>query len=449
MGAAQRDAPQHVVHPEVAAVGELARDLAGSRPAAARTLRSRPASSSRLGCPSSCRSRLSSSPPPSGPGASDAAPTSMRQPLLVDVDHRVVPHHRLDPARAAARAAGRVPRTSAATGSAMPAWASGVDAATARCRRACRARASRSGRPSRAPGRRPAWPARGRRARSAPSVRRTARANSTECRSSSTSDAASLEAAPSTPRPTGTPASRRSRVRQMPAPSRALDDGQWATPVPRRGQRGDGGVVEVDAVGEPDVGAEPAERLDVLDGAAAELLAAERRPRRRSRRGACAAALPCRGRVRRLCSSRSPVTENGEQGATPTRSIESGEASWCRSIASAVAARICVEVLDDVVGRQAALAVRRGPSTRGSAGSAARPRGPPRSRRRAGRRRPRGRRSGGRSSSCNPVRASCTSAPVAADAYDVLVEARPTPGRAWSATRRACGRRPSPRVSHW
>jgi hypothetical protein len=33
------------------------------------------------------------------------------------------------------------------------------------------------------------------------------------------------------------------------------------------------------------------------------------------------------------------VTENGEQGATPIRSIESGDGSCQRSIASAVAAR--------------------------------------------------------------------------------------------------------------
>ncbi len=43
---------------------------------------------------------------------------------------------------------------------------------------------------------------------------------------------ASLDAAPSTPSPTGTPASRRSRTRAIPAPSRALEDGQCATPVP-------------------------------------------------------------------------------------------------------------------------------------------------------------------------------------------------------------------------
>ncbi len=34
------------------------------------------------------------------------------------------------------------------------------------------------------------------------------------------------------------------------------------------------------------------------------------------------------------------MTENGEHGATPTRTIEPGDGSWCRSIASCVAAKI-------------------------------------------------------------------------------------------------------------
>ena len=41
-----------------------------------------------------------------------------------------------------------------------------------------------------------------------------------------------------------------------------------------------------------------------------------------------------------LARSRSPVTENGEHGATAIRHIESGAGSWCRSITSAVPARI-------------------------------------------------------------------------------------------------------------
>ncbi len=42
----------------------------------------------------------------------------------------------------------------------------------------------------------------------------------------------SLLAEPSTPRPTGTPASSISRTGAMPEPSRKFEVGQWATPVP-------------------------------------------------------------------------------------------------------------------------------------------------------------------------------------------------------------------------
>ena len=48
------------------------------------------------------------------------------------------------------------------------------------------------------------------------------------------------------------------------------------------------------------------------------------------------------------------MTENGEQGATPTRSIESGDGSWCRSIASARGGEDRVDLLHHVVRRQPA-----------------------------------------------------------------------------------------------
>ncbi|MDT4821201.1 hypothetical protein FQZ97_543690 [compost metagenome] len=46
--------------------------------------------------------------------------------------------------------------------------------------------------------------------------------------------APSLEAEPSTPRPTGTPASRILRTGAMPEARRMFEHGQWATPVPVR-----------------------------------------------------------------------------------------------------------------------------------------------------------------------------------------------------------------------
>ena len=73
-----------------------------------------------------------------------------------------------------------------------------------------------------------------------------------------------MEAEPSTPRPTGTPASRIARIGAMPEASRMLEHGQCATPVPVRANSAMPGVVELDAVRVPDVGADPAESLGVF-----------------------------------------------------------------------------------------------------------------------------------------------------------------------------------------
>ena len=61
----------------------------------------------------------------------------------------------------------------------------------------------------------------------------------------------------------------------MPAASRALEDGQCATPVLGAGEGGDVGVVHVDAVRHPHVLAEPAGRLEVVGRAHAEQFLAE------------------------------------------------------------------------------------------------------------------------------------------------------------------------------
>ena len=134
---------------------------------------------------------------------------------------------------------------------------------------------------------------------------------------------------------------------------------------------------------------------------------AERPPRPGSRPGGCAAARPCRGPAPRPARSRSPVTENGEQGATPIRSIESGPGSWCVSTAAAVAARIVS--MSSTTWSGGSPPWRRPRSIEPRVGMNRRPdpRGPPRSRRRARRRRRPGRRSGGPSrwcSRCGPAR---------------------------------------------
>ena len=60
------------------------------------------------------------------------------------------------------------------------------------------------------------------------------RATSIACRASSPRWLLSFDADPSTPSPTGTPASRIARTGAMPLASRALEQGQCATPVPVR-----------------------------------------------------------------------------------------------------------------------------------------------------------------------------------------------------------------------
>ena len=113
-------------------------------------------------------------------------------------------------------------------------------AATGRGRRACPARASRSRRPGRGSAAPPMVAIASACAGASATAGRTAGARAYSAwRSSSPSRPASCDAAPSTPSPTGPPASSRARTGAMPAPSRPLEDGQWATPVPVAPSAGD------------------------------------------------------------------------------------------------------------------------------------------------------------------------------------------------------------------
>ena len=102
------------------------------------------------------------------------------------------------------------------------------------------------------------------------------RATSSACFTSRNRSLRSFDADPSTPSPTRTPASVRSRTGATPAPRRRFEVGQCATPVPVSPKRAMSVGREVDAVCAPDVVGEPAEPLEVLDRRAAVQLAAVR-----------------------------------------------------------------------------------------------------------------------------------------------------------------------------
>ena len=231
------------------------------------------------------------------------------------------------------------------------------------------------------------------------------RATSSACFTSANRSLRSFDAEPSTPRPTRHPASTRSRTGATPAPSRRLEVGQCATPVPVSREASDLGRGQVDAVRAPDVVREPAEPVEVLDGRAAVELAA------------VLLLLDRLGQMRVEREAEAP-RERGGLLHQPSRDGErrarrDGDLH-ARAGAGLVELRVeslgvgddRVELLDEVVGRKAAVRARRGPSiraTRRCARRAPAPPGPP------PRRSPRaraGRRSGGRRpSSSRRVRA--------------------------------------------
>ncbi len=155
---------------------------------------------------------------------------------------------------------------------------------------------------------------------------RRARANSSAAWTSGPSWPVSLEAAPSTPRPTGAPAARSSGTGAIPAPSRALDVGQCATPVPvsprrsiARSSRCTQCASQTSAPVQPresrnSVGVTPNfPAQNCSSSTVSEPWVCSRTPRRRA-----SSAAP---------RSSSPVTVNGEHGATLTRTIASGAGS--------------------------------------------------------------------------------------------------------------------------
>ena len=175
---------------------------------------------------------------------------------------------------------------------------------------------------------------------------------------SSQSEAQSVEADPSHPIPTGTPASRKAFTGAMPPPPISMFElGQWATPVPHDAHPHHLGVVRVDAVGDPRPVAAPAAVLEVLDRPAAVHSRQYVSSSGSSARWVCnrTSSRSASSAVRRMSSG---VTENGEHGASAIRTIAPAALSWWRATASSLAARIVVVVLHDRVGRQAAVLLR-------------------------------------------------------------------------------------------
>ena len=205
------------------------------------------------------------------------------------------PRRRSCPPTSEPRQRGRDPKTSAATGSSMPAWPSPSSRHSARSASLpASSEPSSSSRPRhRAPPMVPsASDSRAVSAAGPPRSRATYQRRRAVRRPGARPPARRRRRRRARP---ATPASSRSRTGAMPAPSRALEVGQCATPVPELGEPPIDRVVEVHAVGQPDVGAEPAEPFGVLHRGAAEAAPGSTPPRRRSRRGGCAGGRRSRG----------------------------------------------------------------------------------------------------------------------------------------------------------
>jgi hypothetical protein len=163
-------------------------------------------------------------------------------------------------------------------------------------------------------------------------------AASSAWRSSPAMEVPSLEAAPSTPRPTGAPARKSWRTGAMPAPSRAFELGQWATAVPVAASRFTAGSSRctqcASQTSSPSQPSSSAYSVGVRPSACRQYASSSRV----SARWVC-----IRTPSPRASSAASRMslglTENGEHGATATRTMAPGEGSWNLRIASCVAAR--------------------------------------------------------------------------------------------------------------
>src|SRR5215210_28656 len=339
VGAPQRGPPQHPVHPQVRGIFELARNLRNAvgadrvlphlpwrrgRGTGGRRWHRLPAShratSSALSASRRPAVAISLAIPPSSTVSSSASRTTGSPPT----------------SSSSTRGAG--PKTRAAMGSETPAWA----------RSSTRHRATSASFPGASepisaslPRQRAPWTVASSSACRAVSALGppARRAKSNASRISIPSSPASLEAAPSAPSPTGEPARTSSATGAMPAPSLALEDGQWATPVPVSPKRCTSASFRC---------TQWASQTSSPSHPRSSRYSAGLTPKC-SRQNSSSSSVSARWvwsltpRLRAssaVSAMSSRVTEKGEQGARAILSIESGEGSWKRSMASSLAARI-------------------------------------------------------------------------------------------------------------
>src|SRR5918997_193110 len=340
--APQRGPPQHAVHPQVRGILELAPDLRDTvgtlwvlAPLAGRRdQRPGPLARGDRGRRLLDRHRRTSA-------LSASRRLAMAISLEIPASSAVLSSlscttHSPPTSSSSTRGAG--PKTSAATGSEMPAWA----------RSSTRHRAMSASFPTSSepisvsrPRQRAPWVVASSSASLAVSAAGppASRASCRASRISVPSSTASFEAAPSAPRPTGEPARTSRATGAMPAPSLAFELGQWATPVPVSPKR------------------RTSSSLRCTQWASQTSSPSQPRSSRyptgltpnRSRQNSSSSSVSARW----VCSLTSflrassavsaissRVTEKGEQGASAIRSIEPEEGSWKRSMASSLAARI-------------------------------------------------------------------------------------------------------------
>ena len=166
-----------------------------------------------------------------------------------------------------------------------------------------------------------------------------ARATSIACRTSASICPASFDAEPSTASPTATPAARSSPAGAMPDPRRRLDVGHHATAVPVRATRWMSSLLRCTQWASQTSGPSHSRVSNSCSG---------RHPKIRwqySSSSTVSAMCVCSRTPARLASAADSrisrgVTENGEHGATATRTMAPGRGSCHRRIASSVCVRM-------------------------------------------------------------------------------------------------------------